>query len=410
MKNAPIAYQIYSARKEAEQDLLSVLRQLKALGYDGVEFAGFYGHSAQDVRAMLEECGLRAVSSHVALKLIEADMQGVIDYHKAIGCDYIAVPYLSTEQRPGTPAFAGVLRTIYQFGCLCRDNGIQLLYHNHDFEFVSFSGMYALDFLYAAMPEDVLKTEIDVCWVKYAGEDPAAYLRKYAGRAPVVHLKDFVGNIMCRLADKVSPASEISGACNTIVNDNGVLTAYTTDGVGFMRAVAEKGVDIIGKKMTLLGAGGAATAILVQAALDGVAEINVFNVKDAFYGRAEEIVAKLNERTNCKVTLHDFSDPEVLRASIADSAILVNGTSVGMAPKTENTIITDTTMFHKDLFVFDVIYNPQETRLLREAKEAGCKTGNGMYMLLYQGAASFKLWTGMDMPVEIIKEKYFSKG
>ena len=171
-------------------------------------------------------------------------------------------------------------------------------------------------------------------------------------------------NIMCKLADKVSPASEISGACNTIVNDNGVLTAYTTDGVGFMRAVAENGVDIISKKMTLLGAGGAATAILVQAALDG--------------------------------------------ASIADSAILDNGTSVGMAPKTENTIITDTTMFHKDLFVFDVIYNPQETRLLREAKEAGCKTGNGMYMLLYQGAASFKLWTGEDMPVEIIKEKYFS--
>ena len=196
-------------------------------------------------------------------------------------------------------------------------------------------------------------------------------------------------NIMCKLADKVSPASEISGACNTIVNDNGVLTAYTTDGVGFMRAVAENGVDIIGKKMTLLGAGGAATAILVQAALDGVAEINVFNVRDNFFGRAEEIVAKLNERTSCKVTLHD-------------------GTSVGMAPKTENTIITDTTMFHKDLFVFDVIYNPQETRLLREAKEAGCKTGNGMYMLLYQGAASFKLWTGEDMPVEIIKEKYFS--
>ena len=150
-------------------------------------------------------------------------------------------------------------------------------------------------------------------------------------------------NIMCKLADKVSPASEISGACNTIVNDDGVLTAYTTDGVGFMRAVAENGVDIIGKKMTLLGAGGAATAILVQAALDGVAEINVFNVKDAFYPRAEEIVKKLNERTGCKVTLHDYSDSEILRQSIADSAILVNGTSVGMAPKTDNTIITDTT-------------------------------------------------------------------
>ena len=215
-------------------------------------------------------------------------------------------------------------------------------------------------------------------------------------------------NLMVSLCDELSTAARIIGAVNTVVNENGRLVGHNTDGIGYMQSVKDAGYDIIGKKMTLLGAGGAATAILVQAALDGVAEINVFNVRDNFFGRAEEIVAKLNERTSCKVTLHDFSDPEVLRASIADSAILVNGTSVGMAPKTENTIITDTTMFHKDLFVFDVIYNPQETRLLREAKEAGCKTGNGMYMLLYQGAASFKLWTGEDMPVEIIKEKYFS--
>lgn len=216
-------------------------------------------------------------------------------------------------------------------------------------------------------------------------------------------------NVMCRLADKLSPASEISGACNTVVNDHGVLTGHTTDGVGFMNAVKDCGENIIGKKMTLLGAGGAATAILVQAALDGLKEIHVFNVRDSFYERAESIVAKLNERTSCRVTLHDFSDPEILRASIANSDILVNGTSVGMAPNTDRTIITDTSMFHKDLFVFDVIYNPQETRLLREAREAGCRTANGMYMLLYQGAASFELWTGQKMPVEEIKEKYFKK-
>ena len=213
---------------------------------------------------------------------------------------------------------------------------------------------------------------------------------------------------MFERVDKLSKEAELIGAVNTVVQENGVLTGFNTDGKGYMTAVTDAGFDIIGKKMTLLGAGGAATAILVQAALDGVAEINVFNVRDNFFARAEEIVAKLNERTECKVTLHDFSDSEVLRASIADSAILVNGTSVGMAPNVDRTIITDTSMFHKDLFVFDVIYNPQETRLLREAKEAGCKTGNGMYMLLYQGAASFKLWTGEEMPVEIIKEKYFS--
>ena len=214
-------------------------------------------------------------------------------------------------------------------------------------------------------------------------------------------------SIMCKLADKVSPASEITGACNTIVNDDGVLTAYTTDGIGFMSAVKDNGVDIIGKKMTLLGAGGAATAILVQAALDGVEEINVFNVKDQFYPRAEEIVAKLNERTDCKVSLHDYSDESVLRGAIEKSAILVNGTSVGMAPKTDASIINDPSMFHEGLFVFDVIYNPKETKFLRLAREAGCKTANGMYMLLYQGAASFKLWTGLDMPIDIVKEKHF---
>ncbi len=216
-------------------------------------------------------------------------------------------------------------------------------------------------------------------------------------------------NIMCQLADHLSPASEISGSANTVINDNGVLTATTTDGVGFMEAVKENGVDLKEKTMTLMGAGGAATAILVQAALDGLKEIHVFNVRDAFYPRAEEIVKKLNDRTSCKVTLDDFSDPEVLRKAIAKSDILVNGTSVGMAPKTDATLITDPSMFHDGLFVFDVIYNPKETKLLKDAKAAGCQTANGLYMLLHQGAASFKLWTGQDMPVEHIRSLYFSE-
>lgn len=193
MKNAPVAYQVYSAREDAQRDLLSVLRQLGALGYDGVEFAGFYGHSASEIREMLTQCGLEAVSSHVPLADIESDMDGVIAFHKAIGCRYIAIPFLGAERRPGAAGFASVIRTMYRFGSLCRENGIQLLYHNHDFEFVTLSGMYALDFIYEAVPESLLATEIDVCWAKYAGVDPAQYLLKYTGRAPVVHLKDYVG-------------------------------------------------------------------------------------------------------------------------------------------------------------------------------------------------------------------------
>lgn len=214
-------------------------------------------------------------------------------------------------------------------------------------------------------------------------------------------------NIMCELCDELSPAARIGGAVNTVLNDNGKLIGHTTDGTGFMTACGDAGFDIIGKKMTLLGAGGAASAIMIQAALDNVAEISVFSIHDPFWERAQNIVATLNRETSCKVTLFDFDDPQVLKREIADSAILTNGTSVGMSPNVDGCLITDTSVFREDLMVFDVIYNPRETKLLRIAKEHGCRTANGMYMLLYQGAASFKIWTGVDMPVEIIREKYF---
>ena len=193
MEKRPVAYQVYSAREEAAQDLNAVLATLKGLGYDGVEFAGFYGHTAEEVKAMLDQNGLVAISSHVPFVQIEEDMFGVISYHKAIGCKYIAVPYLDDQTRPGAPGFAHAIAVIDKFGRLMKEAGMTLLYHNHDFEFINLSGMYGLDFLYEALPADVLKTEIDVCWVKYAGENPADYIRKYAGRCPIVHLKDFVG-------------------------------------------------------------------------------------------------------------------------------------------------------------------------------------------------------------------------
>ncbi len=219
-------------------------------------------------------------------------------------------------------------------------------------------------------------------------------------------------NLMCELCDKLDIGSEISGAVNTVVNDDGVLTGYTTDGVGFMRAAEDAGYILKGKKMVLLGAGGVASAILVQAALDGVSEIKIFSIRDQFYERAENIVDQLKNRTKCQVTLDDFSDESKLRTAIAEADILVNGTSVGMSPKVDACVIKDemfkdSSVFRKELIVSDVIYEPAETKLLRLAKEAGCETFNGMYMLLYQGAQSFKIWTGQDMPTEPIKELYF---
>lgn len=216
-------------------------------------------------------------------------------------------------------------------------------------------------------------------------------------------------NLMCSLVDELSPAAKIGGTVNTVVNENGVLKGYTTDGIGFMRSVREAGKDIIGKKMTLLGAGGAAAAILVQAALDGVGEISVFNIQDEFYKRAEGIMEELRKESNCVLNLYDFSDMELLKKEISESTILVNGTPIGMAPKTDRCIITDDSVFRKDLYVYDVIYNPEETLLLKKAKAAGCEIQNGLNMLLYQGAAAFELWTGKEMPVDIIKQKYFQR-
>ena len=215
-------------------------------------------------------------------------------------------------------------------------------------------------------------------------------------------------NMMTKLVDKLTPAAQLTGAVNTVINDNGILTGHTTDGIGYMLAAKDAGYDLTGKKMTLLGAGGAATSILVQAALDGLSEIHVFNIKDQFFGRTEILTDKLNNQTSCKVVLHDLKDTDALNESILNSDILTNGTSVGMAPNTENCIIKDPSVFRPELIVSDVIYNPKETLLLKMAKEAGCPTFNGMYMLLYQGAEAFKLWTGKEMPIDIIKEKFFS--
>lgn len=213
--------------------------------------------------------------------------------------------------------------------------------------------------------------------------------------------------MILKYLDNLSPAAELTGAVNTVVNDNGILTGHITDGTGYMRALKEAGHDIIGKKMTLCGAGGAATAICIQAALDGVKEISIFNRKDDFYANAEKTVKEINNRTNCKATLFDIEDQEQLRKEMAESAIFTNATGVGMKPFEGESLITDPSMLRPDLIVSDVVYKPSKTKLLQMAEECGCKTINGLGMMLYQGAEAFKIWTGEEMPVDYIKQILF---
>ena len=216
--------------------------------------------------------------------------------------------------------------------------------------------------------------------------------------------------LMYERADRLSPEAQLIGAVNTVVQEDGVLTGYNTDGKGYMAAVRDAGYEIIGEKMTLLGAGGAAASIISQAALDGVSEIDLLARKGKSWDAIQEVVDRINGRTKCQVRMYELQDREQMKKSIQESRILVNASSVGMSPHEDGCLVPDLTFLHGGLIVSDVIYNPRETKLLRMAKEAGCPVFNGMYMLLYQGAYAFELWTGKEMPAELIKEKYFRAG
>ena len=178
---------------------------------------------------------------------------------------------------------------------------------------------------------------------------------------------------MCEYLDALSPAAEMIGACNTVtVGEDGKLTGHNTDGVGFVRNLHEHGIEVKGKRLVVLGAGGAATAICVQAALDGAAEIAIFNRGQGdFFPNGQRTVEKLRQAVPaCKASITPLEDKDALARAVADCDILVNATRVGMKPLDGETLI-DPALFRPELVVADTVYNPRETRMIQEAKAAG---------------------------------------
>lgn len=207
-------------------------------------------------------------------------------------------------------------------------------------------------------------------------------------------------NVAAKLVDKLSPAAEIIGACNVFVNDDGVITGHVTDGVGFTKNLELNGFSVKDKKTVVLGAGGAATAIQVQFALEGAKEVRIFNAKDDFYTRAEGTKEKLEKRCpDCIVAVEDLDDKEALAAAVNGCDIVVNATIMGMKPYDDISLI-DKSLFRKDLVVADTVYSPEKTRLILEAEAAGCRAIGGKGMLLQQGAVNYELFTGKKMPLE----------
>lgn len=210
--------------------------------------------------------------------------------------------------------------------------------------------------------------------------------------------------------DELSPAAKLVGAVNTVTNKDGKghLVGHITDGTGAMRALKEEGVEVNDQIITMTGAGGAGTAIAIQAALDGAKELRIFNINDQHFATAQETVKKINGNTECKATITDLANQDEFKKSLAESSIYIDATGVGMKPLEDESLIVDPAIIRPDLVVFDVVYIPKETKLLKFARENGAKkTINGLGMMLYQGAEAFKHFTGEEMPVDYIRELLF---
>ncbi len=213
--------------------------------------------------------------------------------------------------------------------------------------------------------------------------------------------------------DELDDSAKYSGACNCVVIKDGKLKGYNTDGMGYVQNLIEHGVNLKGIKVTLVGSGGAATPIAIQLAQSGIKEISIFARNDQYFEQAEINVNKINndmKHFNVKANIFHLEDKDAFRREVSESAILANATSLGMKPLENLSIIDDTLdVLREGLVVTDVVYNPQKTKLLQQAEEAGLVAINGLGMMLCQGDLGFKLFTGENMPRKEIQEIMFGQ-
>jgi sugar phosphate isomerase/epimerase len=182
-----LSLQLYSIREETAKDFIGSLEKVAAVGYTGVEFAGYGGLSGKQMKTALDLFGLKAVSSHVPLVRLKGNLDEEIDFNLEVGNKFIMVPW---NQYAGKDDFIAAAKLFNRIGEKCKKHGLQLGYHNHAFEFVQFDGEYGLDLLFRETDPELVVAELDVCWINRAGLDPIAYIKKYAKRCPIVHLKD----------------------------------------------------------------------------------------------------------------------------------------------------------------------------------------------------------------------------
>ena len=199
--------------------------------------------------------------------------------------------------------------------------------------------------------------------------------------------------------DHVEPTAKRIGAINTIVADKGELSGYNTDATGALRALREGGVELKGRRIVVLGSGGAARAIAVALAADsGVENLTLLGIEDSERTRLAQDIRSVGVAT----VEDSHLDEAALRRVLPDSHVLIHCTPVGMSPKSDSTCVP-ASLLHSGLAVMDIVYNPRETQLLKDAKFAGCKTIPGLEMFLNQAVTQFELWTNQAAPVAVMR-------
>jgi len=205
-------------------------------------------------------------------------------------------------------------------------------------------------------------------------------------------------NAVIGYLDEVDDTAKFLGSVNTILNDNGKLRGFSTDGSGAFRALHENGIELSGKNLLLLGGGGAAKAIAFALAK----EVDQLMLLNRTPEKMKELASALNKKARKKVTVGLLSEKAVQK-NLRGADIIINATSVGMHPNVEESLVKSAWL-ESNLTVMDIVYNPFETKLAKEAKAAGAKVISGLEMLIYQGAASFEIWTGKPAPVDVMRK------
>lgn len=183
----PVAVQLYTLREETEKDFVGTLKKVAELGYKGVEFAGYGGLSALELKSHLDAFGLKAAGTHVGIDELKNNLEEIIEYNLQLGNKYIVCPWAGFE---GKEDYIKMAEVFEEIGKKLHVSGLQLCYHNHAHEFDRFDGEYGMDIIYNSVDSNFLKAEFDTYWVAYAGLDAVEYIKKYSGRTPLLHIKD----------------------------------------------------------------------------------------------------------------------------------------------------------------------------------------------------------------------------